>query len=153
MTGYLFAPYSDLLRDKVLHSFLTIHKKYVVLGSEWSNNDYASKYHLNQLKLAERISNSNNGNDIKKFLLDFRKEEYNICGDNVTPLLCNSECAGQLQYAYLIVFSLNIPTITRHSYNNSFLFNLFLFDKFHEKEAEGKKNLIKNTLPRLSIHS
>ena len=47
LTGDLFAPQLDLLRDKVLHSFLIIHKKYEVLGSEWSNNDYASTYYLN----------------------------------------------------------------------------------------------------------
>ena len=102
-------------------------------------NEYASTYNLNQLKLAQRISNSNNGNNINQFLLDFRKEEYNICGDNVTPLLFDSDCNGQLQYAYLFSFCPNIPTITCKSYNNSIMFNLLVIVNIMRRKQKKKE--------------
>ena len=101
------------LSEQVLHSFLKIHTKYVALGSEWKKNHHASCYHLNQLKLAERISDSHNGEDIKTFLNQFRKDKLKICGNNVTPLLCHSDCAPQIQYAYLCEFSPHVHEISR----------------------------------------
>ena len=65
----LYSKYSPLLYNTLGQSgelIVDLDTKYFILGSYWSSNRYASKYHLNQLKIAERISNTNNGDDIKK---------------------------------------------------------------------------------------
>ena len=75
-TRNIFQPMVPSLSEKVLHSFLTIHTKYVAFGSEWKKNHHASGYHLNQLKLAEKLAILTMEKILKHFLTNLEMKNW-----------------------------------------------------------------------------
>ena len=130
--GLLDFPMVDKLKDKVLHTKLTINPKYALLNGKSTTDNTVGRM-LSPITVAECVSNKNTVTDIVEFLSSMRDCENDLFGENINPLIVMTDCSPQLQSAALETLGRNGKFKTRIGYANCVLLCLFHYEHLVKK--------------------
>jgi len=148
------------LKDKILHTKVTVSPKYVIVDAKHMRDKTVSRM-MSPLTLAEMASNKNTAKDYREFYENFLAsvEEVHPGEAKLRPLLCLTDCSPQLESGALLAFPVGDGVeLTRIEYGNRILLHLLHFDKAllgfsrGEVSAESRKEVAAHVLISLRKH-
>ena len=130
--GLLNFPTIEPLKDKLLHTKLTLSGKYVLVDEDVMQETNVNRL-LSPVMVAEMVSNKNTAADYVDFYRKVLESEALLFPNEqaVTPLMCMTDCSAQLESAALAVFSTGVAedvTVTRIVYGNTVMLYLLCYD-------------------------